>query len=79
MREVDLSIVAYRPDLALLGRLYPGDHPVGRLGVATDATIATLTAGDLAGPLFVVDNGGLLHWRIIGHRPVLSTRWRTAD
>ena len=38
---------------ALLGRLYPADHPVGRFGAADGTTIAALTASDLAGPLYL--------------------------
>lgn len=39
--------------LRLLARLYPTDHPVGRLGVATGTTIAALTEADLAAPLYL--------------------------
>lgn len=39
--------------LALLGRLYPGDHPVGRFGAEDGTTVAALTASDLAGPLYL--------------------------
>lgn len=39
--------------LTVLGRLYPGDHPVGRIGLTESTTIASLTATDLAGALYV--------------------------
>lgn len=46
----------HRPDgrdpIAVLARLYPAEHAVGRLGAA-DTTVGTLTAADLAGPIFL--------------------------
>ena len=39
--------------LAVLGRLYPADHPVGRFGATESVTIADLTSGTLAGPLYL--------------------------
>ena len=42
-----------RDPLAVLGRLYPADHPVGRFGVADVTTIGALTAESLAAPLYV--------------------------
>jgi tetrapyrrole methylase family protein/MazG family protein len=42
-----------RDPLAVLGRLYPADHPVGRLGVADETTVGGLTADSLAAPLYV--------------------------
>jgi tetrapyrrole methylase family protein/MazG family protein len=39
--------------LAVLRRLYPADHPVGRIGLAEATTIGELDAGALAGPLYV--------------------------
>jgi tetrapyrrole methylase family protein/MazG family protein len=39
--------------LILLRRLYPADHPVGRIGLAEATTIGELDAGALAGPLYV--------------------------
>ena len=42
-----------RDAAAVLRRLYPLDHPVGRLGVPDGATVADLTAVQLAGPLYV--------------------------
>jgi MazG family protein len=39
--------------LALLGRLYPADHPVGRFRVPEGTTIGELGTDDLAGPLYL--------------------------
>ncbi len=39
--------------LALLRRLYPAGHPVGRFGAAEGLTIEELTAGTLGGPLYL--------------------------
>ncbi len=39
--------------LAVLGRLYPAGHPVGRFGVETGTTVAELTSTDLDGPLYL--------------------------
>ncbi len=39
--------------IALLARLYPADHPVGRFRVADGTTIGTLDSADLGGPLFI--------------------------
>jgi tetrapyrrole methylase family protein / MazG family protein len=39
--------------LAVLGRLYPGDHPVGRFGAAEGTTVGALTVADLAAPLYL--------------------------
>ncbi|HET9345884.1 MAG TPA: nucleoside triphosphate pyrophosphohydrolase [Candidatus Limnocylindrales bacterium] len=42
-----------RDPLAVLGRLYPSDHAVGRFGAADGTTVAALSAGDLATPLYL--------------------------
>ena len=42
-----------RDPLAVLGRLYPAGHPVGRFGVADETTVGGLTADSLAAPLYV--------------------------
>jgi tetrapyrrole methylase family protein/MazG family protein len=42
-----------RDPLALIARLYPADHAVGRFGAADGTTIAGLTADDLATPLYL--------------------------
>ena len=42
-----------RDPLAVLGRLYPDDHPVGRFGVPDETTIGELSSESLAAPLYV--------------------------
>ncbi len=42
-----------RDPLSLLGRLYPGAHPVGRFGAVTETTVGALTPDDLHGPLYI--------------------------
>ena len=44
---------AGRDPLAVLGRLYPADHPVGRFGLADRTTIGELTPDSLAAPMYV--------------------------
>lgn len=44
---------AGREPLALLARLYPADHPVGRFGTADPSTIGALTSEDLATSLYL--------------------------
>ena len=39
--------------IALLGRLYPADHAVGRFGHAEGTTVGELTRADLAGALYL--------------------------
>ncbi len=39
--------------VAVLRRLYPADHPVGRFGGDDGTTVASLDAGALAGPLYL--------------------------
>jgi tetrapyrrole methylase family protein / MazG family protein len=42
-----------RDPLAILARLYPADHPVGRFGAADGTTVAGLAEDDLAAPLYL--------------------------
>jgi len=42
-----------REPLAVLGRLYPGEHPVGSFGTGEGTTVGALTATDLAAPLYL--------------------------
>src|SRR5262245_41506874 len=42
-----------RDPVAVLARLYPADHPVGRFGAADGSTVEGLAAGDLAAPLYL--------------------------
>ncbi len=39
--------------IALLRRLYPADHPVGRIGIPEGTTIGELVREDLTGPLYL--------------------------
>jgi len=39
--------------LAVLGRLYPADHGVGRFGIAAGTTVASLGLADLGAPLYL--------------------------
>jgi tetrapyrrole methylase family protein/MazG family protein len=39
--------------LAVIGRLYPADHPVGRFGAVEGVTVGALAATDLTGPLYL--------------------------
>ena len=42
-----------RDPLAVIARLYPGDHPVGRFWAAEGTTVGALTVADLAAPLYL--------------------------
>jgi MazG family protein len=42
-----------RDPLALLARLYPADHPIGRFGAADGGTVRELTASSLEAPLYI--------------------------
>ena len=42
---------------AVLQRLYPADHPVGRIGVPESTTVAELSAGMVAGPVYLAPVG----------------------
>jgi tetrapyrrole methylase family protein/MazG family protein len=68
-----------RTALDVLARLYPADHPVGRLGRPEVSSIAALTPGDLAGPLYVgpvaVDLSPTGPWAL----PWISERLRRPD
>ncbi len=44
---------AGRDPIALLRRLYPADHVVGRLGLAETTTIEALSSADLTGPVYL--------------------------
>ncbi len=70
---------AGRDPLALLARLYPGDHPVGRFGVPGGLTIASLSETDLAGPLFVAPVPPELAAAGPWAMPFISARLRRPD
>jgi len=65
--------------LAVLGRLYPPDHPVGRFGSEDGATIATLDPAALAGPLYVAPIAPELAVAGPWAMPWISARLRRPD
>src|ERR1700682_5158325 len=44
---------AARDALAVLRRLYPPDHPVGRFGAVDGATVSSLASDAVTGPLYL--------------------------
>ncbi len=65
--------------LAVLGRLYPDDHPVGRFGMPEGTTIGELTAGDLAGPLYLAPVAPVAVSASPWGMPWISNRLRAPD
>jgi MazG family protein len=65
--------------LAVLGRLYPPDHPVGRFGSDDEMTIATLDQAALAGPLYVAPTAPELALAGPWAMPWISARLRRPD
>jgi tetrapyrrole methylase family protein/MazG family protein len=68
-----------RDAVAVLTRLYPADHPVGRFGSTTGTTIAALTAADLGAPAYL---GPLAPVAALGGpwaMPAISDRLRAPD
>jgi tetrapyrrole methylase family protein/MazG family protein len=70
---------AGRDPLAVLRRLYPIDHPVGRFGVADDTTIGALTGETLAAPLYVAPVAPELALAGPWAMPWISDRLRRPD
>lgn len=68
-----------RSPLAVLARLYPADHPVGRFGVAETAALASLTAEDLAGPFYLAPIPAELAAAGPWAMPFISDRLRRPD
>ena len=68
-----------RDALAVLRRLYPADHPVGRFGVAQATTVGALVEADLAAPLYlapvVPELAAASPWGL----PWISNRLRAPD
>jgi MazG family protein len=64
---------------ALLRRLYPADHAVGRIGVAEDTTVGALTQGDLAGPLYLAPVDPVADVASPWGMPWISARLRAPD
>ncbi len=65
--------------LAILRRLYPADHPVGRLGAVETTTIGALTADGLAGPCYRAPVAPELAVASPWAMPWISSRLRLPD
>ncbi len=65
--------------VAVLRRLYPADHPVGRFGADDGLTIATLDAAALAGPLYLAPIAPELAAAGPWAMPWISARLRQPD
>jgi tetrapyrrole methylase family protein/MazG family protein len=70
---------AGRDPFALLARLYPAGHPVGRFGAADGTTVAGLATGDLGGPLYLPPVGPELAVASPWAMPWISERLRRPD
>jgi tetrapyrrole methylase family protein/MazG family protein len=65
--------------LAVLRRLYPADHPVGRFGAAATTSIAELSVDALAGPLYLGPVAAELAVASPWAMPWISDRLRRPD
>jgi tetrapyrrole methylase family protein/MazG family protein len=65
--------------LAVLRRLYPADHPVGRFGMEDGTTIGALGAGDLAQPLYLPPLAPVADAASPWGMPWISNRLRQPD
>jgi tetrapyrrole methylase family protein/MazG family protein len=70
---------AGRDALAVLRRLYPADHPVGRFGAAEMTTVGALVAADLAAPLYLAPVAPELAAASPWGMPWISNRLREPD
>ena len=70
---------AGREPLDVIRRLYPGDHPVGRFGVAETETVEQLTAADLAVPFYLAPVAAELAFASPWSMPWISDRLRRPD
>ncbi|MFL5749776.1 MAG: nucleoside triphosphate pyrophosphohydrolase [Chloroflexota bacterium] len=68
-----------RDGLAILGRLYPADHAVGRFGAADGTTIAALTHESLGSPLYLAPVAPELAVASPWAMPWISERLRRPD
>ncbi len=68
-----------RDPLALLGRLYPMDHAVGRFGTAPATTVGALTEPDLVAPLYLAPVAPELAAAGPWAMPWISDRLRAPD
>ncbi len=65
--------------IAVLRRLYPADHQVGRLGNPEGTTIGTLVAADLLGPLYLPPVSPVADVASPWGMPWISARLRAPD
>jgi len=70
---------AGRDAVAVLRRLYPPDHPVGRCGRAEATTVGALVEADLAGPLYLAPVAPELAAATPWAMPWISNRLRQPD
>ena len=68
-----------RDPLAVILRLYPADHPVGRFGAAEVGTVGELTAADLRGPFYLAPVAPELAVASPWAMPWISDRLRRPD
>jgi tetrapyrrole methylase family protein / MazG family protein len=68
-----------RDPLALLARLYPADHPVGRFGSADGATVGALTPTSLEAPIYLAPVAPELAIAGPWAMPWISARLRQPD
>ena len=70
---------AGRDPLAVLRRLYPDDHVVGRFGDPEPTTVGRLTAADLAGALYLAPLAPVANAASPWGMPAISDRLRAPD
>ncbi len=68
-----------RDPLAVLTRLYPADHPVGRFGSTAATTVGALTASDLEAPAYLAPVAPELAVAGPWAMPAISDRLRAPD
>src|SRR5690348_3076003 len=68
-----------RDPIAVLRRLYPADHPVGRFGLVDATTIGELTPDHLAEPLYVAPVAPVADVASPWGMPWISARLREPD
>jgi tetrapyrrole methylase family protein/MazG family protein len=68
-----------RDPLAVLRRIYPADHPVGRLGEPEGTTVGAMAAADLAAPLYLAPVPPVANSASPWGMPWISDRLRAPD
>ena len=68
-----------RDAVAVLRRLYPADHAVGRLGLPDGTTVAGLTTADLGGPIYLASIPPVADAASPWGMPWISDRLRAPD